>query len=479
MITCRKIKLTIINEDKNELYKLIRNEMRTQNRALNEGMNHLYFNFVAKNKIKLADNTYKIKEEEKLCYIERLEQELQEAKTDKQKEKIQKSLTKAKEDLNKHRKNGNKEASEYFKQIIQTNEATNLRDFISDKYELMSDTKDRLTKIIRQDFSNDIAEILKGERPIRKYRKDNPLYIRGRALKLYKEDNTYYFKWVKGTIFKCVLACKRQNSLELERTLDKIISEEYSICDSSMQFDRKNHLILNLTLDIPENKENSFVDGRVVGVDLGMKIPAYCSLNDVSYIKQSIGDINDFLRVRKQMQERRRRLQHSLMQVKGGKGRDKKLKALDRFSEKEKNFAQTYNHFVSKQIVEFAKKNKAGQINLELLKLGEEYFNAYKKNILRNWSYYQLQQMIEFKAQREGIIAKYIDPYRTSQTCSICGHYEKGQRLDQETFICKSCGQKLNADYNASRNIAKSTQYVEKAEDCYYYKIHKKLVVNE
>ena len=40
-----------------------------------------------------------------------------------------------------------------------------------------------------------------------------------------------------------------------------------------------------------------------------------------------------------------------------GKGRNEKLKALDQFKEKESNFTKTYNHFLSKQIVEFAVKN--------------------------------------------------------------------------------------------------------------------------
>ena len=41
--------------------------------------------------------------------------------------------------------------------------------------------------------------------------------------------------------------------------------------------------------------------------------------------------------------------------VKGGKGRNKKLQALDRIKDKERNFVKTYNHMISKNIVEFAK----------------------------------------------------------------------------------------------------------------------------
>ena len=72
----------------------------------------------------------------------------------------------------------------------------------------------------------------------------------------------------------------------------------------------------------------------------------------------------------------------------------------------------------------------------------------------------------------------YIDPYHTSQTCSECGHYEEGQRINQNEFVwknkeCKKVGEKVNADYNASRNIARSNKLVTRKEECQYYKEYK------
>ena len=154
----------------------------------------------------------------------------------------------------------------------------------------------------------------------------------------------------------------------------------------------------------------------------------------------------------------------------GGHGRKKKLAPMDRFSEYERNFVKTYNHMISSRVVDFAVKQNAGVIKLELL----EGFSKDKRNgfILRNWSYFELQTQIEYKAKRMGIDVIYIDPYHTSQTCSGCGHWEDGQRIDQATFVCKSCGEKINADYNAARNIAMSTKEVKKREDCEFYKKH-------
>ncbi len=155
------------------------------------------------------------------------------------------------------------------------------------------------------------------------------------------------------------------------------------------------------------------------------------------------------------MQSQRKRLQKSLKSTKSGHGRKKKCKALDKLKKRERNFVQNYNHYVSRQVVDFAVKNKAKYINMEDLSgfSGSQY-------VLRNWSYYELGQYIKYKAARYGIEVRKINPYHTSQICSKCGHWEEGQRIDQAHFRCKECGTELNADFNAARNIAKSVEFV-------------------
>jgi len=310
MITARKIKLTI-SENREDGYRFIRKELQDQNKALNMAINHLYFNYVAREKIKLADKTYQVKLQEEQCYLEKKSIELKEAKTDKQKESIKKSIETTKKKLEVLRKTENRQVAYDFKSIIATSEQTNLRDLITANFKLTSDTKDRLTQKVVQDFRNDIVDVLKGERTLRRYKKDNPLYIRGRALIFYTEGEDYYIKWMKGIVFKCVLGGKKKNSLELRKTLDKVIFEECKVCDSSIGF-KGSSLILNLTLDIPVSSTFDKVEGRIVGVDLGMKIPAYVALNDSKYIRKAIGSIDDFLKVRTQMQSRRRSLQRAL-----------------------------------------------------------------------------------------------------------------------------------------------------------------------
>jgi transposase len=60
---------------------------------------------------------------------------------------------------------------------------------------------------------------------------------------------------------------------------------------------------------------------------------------------------------------------------------------------------------------------------------------------------------VEYKAEALGKKVMVINPYHTSQTCSRCGHVSRSNRKGRR-FTCVQCGFSLDADLNASRNIA-------------------------
>ena len=220
---------------------------------------------------------------------------------------------------------------------------------------------------------------------------------------------------------------------------------------------------------------------RVVGVDLGINVQLCAALNDNESAKMYIGSREQFMKVREQLYVRKHELQRSLTtSTRGGRGRKQKLQALERHEGKERNWTHLQNHIFSKSVIEFAQKQNAGVIQMENLSgfgrdKNDEVDEGYKY-ILRYWSYFELQQMMEYKAKASNIEVRYVDPKYTSQTCSYCGHYEKGQRISQSTFVCKNpeCekgkGKKtkdgkyegINADWNAARNIALSGKVEER-----------------
>lgn len=400
-ITVRKLKLVIVNEneeERKEQYQFIRDSQYAQYQALNLGMGYLMTGYLACNRDIKSDD---FKEWQK----------------------------------------GLKNSNPIFKGI---------------EFGKGIDTLSAVTQKVKKDFSTSLKNgMAKGERTSTNYKRSFPLMTRGRNLTFYEENGDIYIKWVNKILFKVVFNARKENTLELQHTLNKVIAGEYKLSQSSLEFDKNNNLILNLTIDIPFKQQEDFIKGRVLGVDLGIAVPAYVCLSDDTYKRQGLGSYEDFFKVRQQMKARREKLYKQLKLVKGGKGREKKLNAIKQFKEKERNYAKTYNHNLSREIINFAKQHKCEQINLEYLT-----GNTFDNKVLGSWSYYELQQMIIYKADRVGIKVKKVESAYTSQTCSRCGNVDKENRQTQEKFKCTKCGFTTNADHNAAINISRSTKYI-------------------
>lgn len=292
-----------------------------------------------------------------------------------------------------------------------------------------------------------------------------------------RNDGSIYVLFPRGLEWDLFFGKDPSNNREI---VNRILSGEYGVGDSSIQQNKKGKTFLSLVVKIPK-KDICLDSKRVVGVDLGINVPLCAALNDNENEKMYIGSREQFLKVREQLSVRKRELQRSLTtSTKGGRGRKQKLQALERHEGKERNWTHLQNHIFSKSVIAFAQKQNAGVIQMENLSgfgrdKNDEVDEGYKY-ILRYWSYFELQQMIEYKAKASNIEVRYVDPKYTSQTCSYCGHYEKGQRISQSTFVCKNpeCekgkGKKtkdgkyegINADWNAARNIALSGKVEER-----------------
>jgi putative transposase len=86
---------------------------------------------------------------------------------------------------------------------------------------------------------------------------------------------------------------------------------------------------------------------------------------------------------------------------------------------------------------------------------GRVFTNGVAQRVtLHSWSFHQLGTFLTYKALQAGVPFVAVDPAYTSQTCSWCGHLDKRNRVNQATFICRSCGVAASADHNAARNIA-------------------------
>lgn len=131
-----------------------------------------------------------------------------------------------------------------------------------------------------------------------------------------------------------------------------------------------------------------------------------------------------------------------------------KYSLVKRIKNRESRIVRNLNHHCSKKIVQECSEQQAG-IVLEDLKDIRETARSRKKQrySLNSWSFYQLKQMIEYKAKKQGVPVFYVAPQYTSQRCSSCGHIERANRKEK-LFCCKECRTVENADVNAGFNIA-------------------------
>ena len=80
---------------------------------------------------------------------------------------------------------------------------------------------------------------------------------------------------------------------------------------------------------------------------------------------------------------------------------------------------------------------------------------------IANCSFYTIKEQLIRKAKERFIAIRLVERfYPSSKTCSACGHYKKDLKLHQRVYHCSHCQEKIDRDFNASLNIAKTDNYV-------------------
>ncbi|WP_123620658.1 RNA-guided endonuclease TnpB family protein [Halorubrum sp. CSM-61] len=230
-----------------------------------------------------------------------------------------------------------------------------------------------------------------------------------------------------------------------------VLSDEYEFRASTLQYDKATdefyfHITTRKYDD--DESEGSADTGHqtVLGIDLGVNSLAVASTGTFWQGDDYDHWCREFEKRRGEMQQRGTQAAHN---------------AVLRLGKSEESWRKQYIHTVANEIVTEAVENGCDVIVFEdLTDIRERLPQAKWHHV---WAFRRLYEYVGYKATERGVAVKQVAPNHTSQRCSRtdCGFTHESNR-DCEHFECQKCGYKVNADYNAAKNIG--VRYARKQE---------------
>ena len=227
---------------------------------------------------------------------------------------------------------------------------------------------------------------------------------------------------------------------------------------ANISFDGK-YWYLSYTEDVESQVADlpDYTDG--VGIDLGIKTLA--TVSDGT----TVPNIKTFRRVRI-LNKRLKRLQRKVSRKYCINKCDKhnKTKNIIKLERQIKLIHRSLRNIRINHIRKFVSelvKKQPQFIAIEDLNVKGMMRNKHLAKDIANCSFYTIKEHLIRKAKERLIAIRLVERfYPSSKTCSNCGHYKKDLKLSQRVYHCNHCQEKIDRDFNASLNIAKTNEYV-------------------
>ena len=227
---------------------------------------------------------------------------------------------------------------------------------------------------------------------------------------------------------------------------------------ANISFDGK-YWYLSYTEDVESQITDlsGYTDG--VGIDLGIKTLAMVSDGT------TVPNIKTFRRVRI-LNKRLKRLQRKISRkyVINKCNKHNKTKNIIKLERQIKLIHRSLRNIRINHIRKFVSelvKKQPQFIAIEDLNVKGMMKNKHLAKDIANCSFYTIREHLIRKATERCIAVRLVDRfYLSSKTCSNCGGYNKDLKLSQRVYHCNHCQKRIDRDFNASLNIAKTDNYV-------------------
>ena len=227
---------------------------------------------------------------------------------------------------------------------------------------------------------------------------------------------------------------------------------------ANISFDGK-YWYLSYTEDVKTEVTDlpDYTDG--VGIDLGIKTLATVSDGTI------VPNIKTFRRVRilnKRLKRLQRKVSRKYLINKCNK--HNKTKNIIKLERQIKLIHRSLRNIRINHIRQFVSelvKKQPQFIAIEDLNVKGMMRNKHLAKDIANCSFYAIREHLIRKAKERLIAIRLVERfYPSSKTCSACGHYKNDLKLSQRVYHCSNCQEKIDRDFNASLNIAKTDRYI-------------------
>jgi putative transposase len=194
---------------------------------------------------------------------------------------------------------------------------------------------------------------------------------------------------------------------------------------------------------VEEDAARVVTNGKIIGVDFGVKDLAVCSNGKVFENPRHL-----------QVAERKlKRLQRELSRrTKDGANWRKTKTKLQKAHFDVANARRHTQHEISSYLTH---RLKPSVIVLENLNVDGMMKNHRLAQAIGDVGFYELRRQIEYKARWCGIEVVLADRwYPSTKTCSRCGAHRPEITLSHRVYHCSRCGLEINRDLNAAKNLA-------------------------
>lgn len=264
------------------------------------------------------------------------------------------------------------------------------------KGEIPTNILSSLNNTLITTFKTNSTKYWKGECSLKNFRRDMafPFSLEGISRLSYNEEKRAFCFRLFQIPFRTYLG---NDHTDKKILLERVIKGETKLCTSRIQL--KDGKIFWLPIFEIEKERHILKPEVIAEASLSLEYPLVVKIGKN---RLSIGTKEEFLYRRLAIQAARKRAQVGATHSRSGKGRKRKLKAVDRFSKTESNYIYHRIHVYSRRLIDFCIKHQAGTL---VLLNQEDKIGIAKEDgfVLRNWSYHELMTKIKYKAEKAGI----------------------------------------------------------------------------